>query len=241
MPIAFITGAGRGIGLETARQLAKRGYTVLCGVRTHTPELDELIADYKATNGVQAIDLNISEPESVKSAAKKVADQFGYLDVLINNAAVFNLPGHAQASEVAIEVVRETFEINFFSQVVVSQAFLPLLKKSAAPRVVNLSSSLGSLAEHAKRVGSGPASAYFAYDATKAAINMLTVNLAAELAPFGGKVNSADPGWVRTRMGGPSATRSIEEGAETPVYLATLGADGPSGGFFSNGLAPKEW
>ncbi len=230
--VVLITGANKGIGLETARQLGKAGHTVLIGSRDR--QRGEAAAKQLSAEGVDAhaVELDVNSPASIEKAAGWVAERFGRLDSLVNNAGV-NLEGWGvPTTGVSLETWRKTFDTNLFAVVAVTQAFLPLVRKSAAGRIVNLSSILGSLALHAD-----PASPIYhfksaAYDASKAALNQYTTHLAYELRDTPIKVNSAHPGWVKTDLGGAGAPMEVTDGAKTPVWLATLPADGPTGGFF---------
>jgi NAD(P)-dependent dehydrogenase (short-subunit alcohol dehydrogenase family) len=233
--IALVTGANKGIGFETARQLAAEGITALLGARDKKRGLEAAEALKKEGLDVQFLQLDVNDPASQDSAAKFIADKFGKLDILINNAGAlrdFGVP----ASKGTAEQWRETFETNLFSLISLTQKLLPLIKKSDAGRIVNLSSILGSLTfNSATNSDSGPMSATTAYHASKAALNMFTVHLANELKDTPIKVNAAHPGWVKTDMGGEAAPLSVEEGAKTSIWLATLPKDGPTGGFFHNG------
>ena len=233
---ALITGANTGIGLETARQLGKQGVTVLVGARDSgkgKAAVEELRQD-----GVDAhaVEIDVSDSASIKAAAEKVARDFGRLDILINNAGVMTDDKKKQVSEQALETWRETFDTNLFGVIETTQAFLPLLRKSEAGRIVNLSSILGSTEYHAT-----PGSPVYdakntpAYNVSKAALNAYTVQLAHELKGTKVKVNAAHPGWVKTDMGGEEAPMDIENGAKTSVALATLNGDGPNGAFVHMG------
>lgn len=234
--IALITGANRGLGLETARQLGERGVTVLLGARD--AEQGRLAAAQLREQGTDAFELrlDVTDAESIAAAAAEVERRWQRLDVLINNAGV--APEMMQpASQAPLSDWHRTFETNLFGLVAVTQAFLPLLRRSGAGRIVNLSSNLGSLGAAsdpespiAMVVGHGAA-----YGASKSALNMFTVHLARELAGTGIKVNSAHPGWVKTDMGGEQAPMELVDGARTSVQLALLPADGPTGGFFHLG------
>lgn len=230
--VALITGANKGIGLETARQLARRGLMVLIGARDEARGRAAAETLQKEGLDARAVRLDVTDEGSVRAAADRIAADPGRLDVLVNNAGVMIEGQDGPASSTSVETLRTTFEANFFGLVSVTQAFLPLLRKSPAGRIVNLSSILGSIAEHAD-----PNSGIFpmkvtAYDCTKAAVNMYTNHLAHELRGTAVKVNAAHPGWVKTDMGGPQAPMEIVDGAATSVWLATLPESGPSGGFF---------
>lgn len=229
--VALVTGANKGIGLETARQLGKLGYTVLVGARD-AAKGKSAVAEL-AKDGIQArpVTLDTSKSADRDAVAKFIEENFGKLDVLVNNAGV-SLDKGAATSAVSERILRDTFETNFFAVVALTQKLLPLIRKSDAGRIVNLSSILGSLTEH-----SDPKSVIYqmkplAYDSSKTALNAFTVHLAYELRDTPIKVNSAHPGWVKTDMGGAEAPMNIVDGAKTSVRLATLPADGPSGGFF---------
>ncbi len=231
---ALVTGANKGIGLETARQLAKRGYHVLVGARDAgrgQAAADQLKAEGGSAEFVQ---LDVTSDADRRAVANHVADAFGKLDVLVNNAAIA-ADGEHKSSGVPDDILRRTFDANFFSVVALTQALLPSLRKSDAGRIVNLSSGLGSLTLHSDPTWSFYDFKPMAYDASKTAINAFTVHLAHELRDTPIKVNAADPGWVKTDMGTDAAPLNVAEGAQTPVTLATLPADGPTGGFFHRG------
>lgn len=235
--VAFITGGNRGIGLETARMLAKQGVDVVIGSRD--PEKGEAAADALAAENliVSSIGCDVTKPADHRAALDYLQRKFGKLDILINNAGVMpssKIP-NSGTTAAPMQVLRDTFEANFFAQVALTQTLLPLIRLSPAGRIVNLSSILGSLT-----LQSTPGSPIydfknFAYDASKTALNALTIHLAYELRGTPIKVNSAHPGWVKTEMGGPEAPMEIIDGAKTSVQLATLGPDGPTGGFFHMG------
>jgi NAD(P)-dependent dehydrogenase (short-subunit alcohol dehydrogenase family) len=234
--ITLITGANKGIGLETARQLGKLGHILLIGARDAAKgnaAVDALRQEGTAAHWVQ---LEVTDAKSIAAAVSAVERQFGKIDVLINNAGVISYTGDGPASTTTDAALRSAFEVNFFGLIAVTQAFLPLLKKSIAGRIVNLSSILGSIAEHADPNSGIYNFKFTAYDTSKAAVNMYTNHLAHELRGTPIKVNAAHPGWVKTDMGGPDAPMEIIDGAKTSVMLATLPADGPSGGFYHMGV-----
>lgn len=229
--VALITGANKGLGLEIARQLAKQGLTVLVAGR----DLSKAEAAASTLRGegldARALQLEVTDSAQISDAVARVEREFGKLDVLINNAGIFVDHG----AESSVNALRETFETNVFAPFAVTEAFLPLLDKSDAPRIVQHSSVLGSLATLSADAMMAAHTGQ-AYSASKSALNMLTVLLAKRLAAkpkF--KVNAAHPGWVKTDLGGPQAPLEIEVGAETAVQLATLAADGPTGGYFHRG------
>jgi NAD(P)-dependent dehydrogenase (short-subunit alcohol dehydrogenase family) len=231
--VALITGANKGLGLETARQLGGLGIGVLLGSRDLAK--GEAAAAALLAEGIDARALKLDVVNAVDraGAVAAIADGFGRLDILVNNAAVMLDPrGGNRTSTTPTEMLRETFETNFFALIELTQALLPLLKKSEAGRIVNLSSILASLTYHATPGSPIYDAKTFAYDASKSALNAFTIHLAHELRATKIKVNSAHPGWVKTDMGGEGAMMELVDGATTSVELATLPADGPSGGFF---------
>ncbi|HEX5176456.1 MAG TPA: SDR family oxidoreductase [Chthoniobacteraceae bacterium] len=239
--IALITGANKGIGLETARQLGKKDITVLLGARDSAKA--ETASGGLRKDGIDAhpIVIDVSDSESIRTAARQVERDFGRLDILVNNAGVMTDDKEKKVSEQTLETWRKTFDTNLFGLIETTQAFLPLLRKSEAGRIVNLSSILGSITLHAAP-GSPiyESKSYASYNVSKSAVNAFTVQLAYELKGTPLKVNAAHPGWVKTEMGGEGATMEIVDGAKTSVALATLAADGPSGSFVHLG-EPLPW
>jgi NAD(P)-dependent dehydrogenase (short-subunit alcohol dehydrogenase family) len=236
--IALITGANRGLGLETARQLGVQGITVLLAARD-LAKAEEAAATLKKEGiDARAIKLDVDQPADYADVARTIEKDFGVLDILVNNAGIFlDNRGPNETSTTSEKVLRRTFDTNFFAVVSLTQALLPLLRKSKAGRIVNLSSILGSLTLHATKGSYVYDAKTFAYDASKAALNSFTIHLAHELADTKIKVNSAHPGWVKTEMGGEGAMLEIEDGVKTSVQLATLPEDGPTGGYFHMGEA----
>ncbi len=235
--IALITGANKGIGFETARQLGQQQVTILLGARD--PAKGEAAAGKLRGEGldVRALPLDVTNTDSIRRAVEKVAQEFGRLDILINNAGVMVDDQTKKVSEQSLDAWRTTFDTNVFGLIATTQAFLPLLRKSAAGRIVNLSSILGSNTLH-----SDPQSPIYdfkvpAYNVSKSAVNAYTVQLAYELRDTPIKVNAAHPGWVKTEMGGEGATMELPDGAKTSVALATLAADGPTGSYTHMGEA----
>ncbi|HWZ50023.1 MAG TPA: SDR family oxidoreductase [Granulicella sp.] len=232
--IALITGANKGIGLETARQLAGQGIVVLLGAR----DLAKGEAAAKTLQGeglkVRAVKINVDDPADHKAIAALIEKEYGVLDILVNNAGVMrdNFPAPNETSVTSDAVLRETFDTNFFAVVALTQTLLPLLRKSEAGRIVNLSSILGSLTLHATAGSPIYDAKIFAYNTSKAALNSFTIHLAHELAGTKIKVNSAHPGWVKTDMGTDAAPMELVDGAKTSVWLATLPQSGPTGGYF---------
>ena len=240
-PVALVTGANKGIGYEIARQLGKdHGMTVLLGARDEARGREA--ADRLRADGVDArpLRIDVTDPASVDAAARQIERDFGgRLDVLVNNAGVAleSVP----PSQTNLANFKATYETNVFGPFVVTQTMLPLLKTSAAGRVVNVSSGLGSLAQNSDPDWAYAAVKLLAYNSSKAALNMQTVLFAAELArdtPI--KVNSADPGYTATDLNGHQGTRTVAQGAKEAVRLATLPADGPTGGYFDED-GPVPW
>ncbi len=232
--VALITGANKGIGLESAKQLAQQGITVLLGARDVAK--GEAAAKTLQDQGldVRAIKIDVGDAADRKAIAALIDKEFGALDILVNNAGVMldHFPAPNETSTTSREVLVETFETNLFAPVALTQELLPLIRKSAAGRIVNLSSILGSLTLHATKGSPIYDAKTFAYDTSKAALNSFTIHLAHELAGTAIKVNSAHPGWVKTDMGTDAAPMEIPDGAKTTVWLATLPEDGPTGGYF---------
>jgi len=233
--IALVTGATRGIGLETARQLAQQGAQVIVGAR----ELAKGEQAAKVLQGeglaAEAVAIDVTDAASIAAAAKEVERKHGRLDILVNNAGILVDDFQKKPSEQTLDTWRTTFDTNLFGLIAVTQAFLPLLRKSDAGRIVNVSSILGSLALHAD-----PASPIYdfkvpAYNVSKSAVNAWTVQLAYELRGSTIKVNTIHPGYVKTDMNKGEGEIDIPQGAKTSVELALIGADGPNGGYFHLG------
>jgi NAD(P)-dependent dehydrogenase (short-subunit alcohol dehydrogenase family) len=246
--IALITGGNRGVGFETARDLGRLGILTILGVRD--PEKGSAAVRQLVSEGgrAEALVLDVADPSTHASAYRYLDSRYGKLDILVNNAGVWKecesassaLPEENRTSTLPIEILRETFETNFFGTVQLTQCLLPLIRKAPAGRIVNVSSILGSLALHADPASRVYARKVFAYDASKTALNAFTIHLAHDLKDTPIKVNSAHPGWVRTEMGGDAAMLSPAEGGKTSAWLATLPGDGPSGGYFHLGQ-PLPW
>ena len=234
--IALITGGNKGLGLETARQLGKEGVTVLLGCRD-AGRGAQAVKDL-AKEGVSAavIALEVTDAASVQAAAAWVDKTHGRLDILVNNAGILDHAAESGPETTTVSTFRRVFETNFFGMIAVTQAFLPLLKRSPAGRIVNLSSVLGSISEHADPNSGIFQARYSAYDCSKAAVNLYTVELALTLKGSAIKVNAAHPGWGKTDLGGDGAPLPVAVGARTAVALALIGADGPTGGYFHQGV-----
>jgi NAD(P)-dependent dehydrogenase (short-subunit alcohol dehydrogenase family) len=241
--VALATGGNRGLGLQTARELVTQGVGVLLGCRD--VKKGEIVAQELRDQGyqVEAIQVDIADQRTHQAVYDYLERQYGRLDILINNAGVWKesttassqLPGDNRTSTLPSEILRETFETNFFGTVALTQKLLPLIRKSAAGRIVNVSSIMGSLTLHSDPKSPKFQKKVFAYDTSKAALNSFTIHLAHELQDTPIKVNSAHPGWVRTEMGGEGADLDISEGGRTSAWLAMLPEDGPTGGFFHLG------
>lgn len=243
--IAFITGGNRGLGFQTALELKNANAKVIIGSRD-LAHGEQAVAKLRAA-GVDAdvLQFDINQPGDAEKAYEYFNSKYGRLDILVNNAGLATGgfpavgPEHS-VSEVSFDSLRKVFETNFFGPVALTRALLPLLKKSEAGRIVNLSSILGSLTLHADPQSPIYHAKSFAYDASKTALNAFTIHLAYELRDTKIKVNSAHPGWVKTEMGGPHAPMELSEGAKTSAALATLPDDGPTGGYFHLGQ-PLPW
>lgn len=221
--VAVVTGGNRGLGLETCRQLGERGMRVVLTARD--PEAGRDAAGELRSDGLDVTfrRLDVTEPDQVGEVARFLAEEIGRVDVLVNNAGLYLDRGVA-ALDVDLDTVRRTMEVNAYGPLRLCQALVPMMQSRGYGRVVNVSSGSGAFDE----MGTGT----LAYGASKTWLNAMTRKVALEAEDDGVLVNAVDPGWVRTRMGGQDAPRSPEEGADTIVWLATLPADGPTGGFF---------
>lgn len=220
VPVALVTGANRGIGLEVCRQLAAKGYRTLLGARTMEKAR---AAAGSVTGQVFPLLLDVTKPKTIAAALARVLSEFGRVDVLVNNAGILLDEGES-ILDVSPDVIQETFATNLLGAVAVSQAFVPSMVERKFGRVVNVSSRAGQLSAMATYAP--------VYSMSKTALNAFTRQLAAHTKGSGVLVNCVCPGWVRTDMGGRSAPRSVEEGADTIVWLATLPKSGPTGKFF---------
>ncbi len=229
--VAVVTGANRGIGLEIARQLAALDLTVILTAR------DRVAAEATAAHlgaperSIVPRRLDVADQDSVDRFARAFRQEYDRMDVLVNNAGAY-YDIFQQAVSADLRIVEAALQVNLLGAWRMCLVAIPLMRHHGYGRIVNVSSGAGAFAE----AGGGVP----AYRTSKAALNMLTVTLAAELRGSGILVNAACPGWVRTDMGGPAAPKSVEEGADTPVWLATLPDDGPTGGFFRD-RRPIPW
>ncbi len=219
--VALVSGTSRGIGAEIARQLAAdHGFVVFAGARD--PD------DVEEADGIVPIELDVTDEDEIFAAQERLGSEVGHLDTLVNNAGVYGDP--IGAADYDLDRAHEVLEVNTFGPWRLIEAFLPLLRRSSQPRIVNVSSGAGQLSD----MYGGRA----AYRVSKAALNALTRTLAWDEGDM--KINAMCPGWVRTDMGGAGATKSVEDGADTAVWLARLPDDGPTGGFFRD-RKPIPW
>ncbi len=239
MNTVLITGANRSIGFETAKQLLKQGYYVYLGCRDlekGSQAVEQL--KQEGLDSVEPILIDVTDAASIAAASETLANKTGVLDVLINNAGVLG-EFHQNAVEAAVSVYRQVYETNVFGVIEVTNAFLDMLKNAEAPRIVNVTSGLGSLHLH-----SDPAWKYYsvkpaAYLTSKAALNGFTIALAYELRETDFKVNAVDPGYTATDFNNHSGPGTVQEAAERIVKAATLDKDGPTGQFFSDDNSPE--
>jgi NAD(P)-dependent dehydrogenase (short-subunit alcohol dehydrogenase family) len=229
--VALVSGGNRGIGLDVVRQLGERGITVVLGSRDL--KRGEKVAAELEAKGLRIVakQLDIRDEANVERVARELEEEFGRVDILVNNAGVTD-PWRGTAEDADFDAVKEVLETNLFGAWRLAKAVIPLMRRNGYGRIVNLSSGMGQLSDMG---GHSPG-----YRVSKTGLNALTRMLASELAGENILVNSVCPGWVRTDMGGPGARRSVEEGADTPVWLATLPDGGPSGGFFRD-RKPIPW
>ena len=232
--VAFITGANRGIGFETSKQLAKKNTKVILGSR----DLDKgkKAIEKLATEGINAdlVQYDAFDLNAPQKVYDYISKEYKKLDILINNAGVL-LTGNlfvTNSSSVSDKDIKDTFQTNLFSVISLTQKLLPLIKKSDAGRIVNVSTILSSLTLHSAKDSPITPAKEFAYNASKTALNAFTIHLANELKDTKIKVNSGHPGWVKTELGGPNAPIEVKDSFETSLRLATLDENGPTGGLF---------
>ncbi|WP_296747285.1 SDR family NAD(P)-dependent oxidoreductase [Mesorhizobium sp.] len=248
-PVALVTGANQGIGLQIARELVTHGFTVLVGSRSlgrGEAAASEIGPD------ARAIQLDVTDQSSIAAAAARIRSELGRLDALVNNAAISNTSKRqgqsvedyaklTRPSNVSLDEVRAVWETNVFGVLAVTQAMLPLLREAPAGRIVNVSSGVGSLTRNAD-----PAFPYRSifgpvYPASKTALNAMTLAMAIELEPTRIKVNAVSPGFTKTNLNGYQGTETVEEGAREAVRVALLGPDGPTGMFTHATLGTIPW
>ena len=237
--VALITGANKGIGFEITRQLGCAGMTVLLGARNS--EQGEASAQILRAEGidVDTIPLDLLQQETISAAAEWIVAEYGRLDVLVNNAGIVD-GEDGPPSSADLDAVRRVFDVNFFGTLAVTKAMLPLIRKANAGRIVSLSSGLASLTLNSDPTWVFASYKILGYWASKAAVNMMTVQLAYELRDTAIKVNAVNPGFTATDMNGYQGTQTVQEGAAEAVRLALLAADGPTGGFTGTG-ANNPW
>jgi NAD(P)-dependent dehydrogenase (short-subunit alcohol dehydrogenase family) len=246
--IALVTGANQGIGFQIAKDLAAEGLTVLVGSRN----LDN---GRKAASEIgpnaRAIQLDVTDKASIAAAAEHIATEFVRLDVLVNNAAIAkigtpqgaveDLAKKGKLSVASLDDIRTVYETNVFGVIAVTQAMLPLLRKSESARIVNVSSGVGSLTRTLGPGGEHLREIFGMYSASKTALNAVTVGFALDLAAEGIRVNAACPGFTKTALNNFQGTQSVEEGAAEPVRLALLGPDGPTGTYSNAKVGTLPW
>jgi NAD(P)-dependent dehydrogenase (short-subunit alcohol dehydrogenase family) len=226
--LALVSGGNRGIGLEVCRQLVERSYSVVMGSRD---EEQGRSAAARLPDGVIVRQLDVADPESVDRLSRSIEEEFGRLDILVNNAAISNDEGQ-RGVDADLDRVKESLEANLLGAWRLCEMAIPLMRRNGYGRIVNVSTGLAALED----MGGGSPG----YRVSKTALNALTRILASELRGSGILVNAVNPGWVQTDMGGSGATRSVEEGAEALVWAATLPNSGPTGGFFQD-RRPVPW
>ena len=235
--VALVTGANKGIGREIARGLAQSGFTVLAAARNRQRGAQAVAELADDGLDVRFQQLDVTDEPSIFAAADRVEQEFGRLDVLVNNAGI-SADLAVAPSLTALDDVRRVYETNVFGVVAVTNAMLPLLRKSDAARIVNVSSRLGSMA--GQTAPNTPLGLFLAYSSSKSALNAITVHYARELAETQIKVNAGTPGLVATDLNGFKGTRTPAQGAKVLVELALLASDGPTGGFFDED-GPVSW
>ena len=229
--IAIVTGANRGIGFESCRQLSQLSILTILTSRDESKGKAAQETLLKDGGDLDYHQLDVSDMESITRLGAYVKEKFGRCDILVNNAGVF-LDRGKSIFDVPLEILQETLEINAIGALNMCRTFLPLMQKQHYGRIVNVSSSMGKVST----LGGNSA----AYRLSKVLLNAMTRIMADEVSDKGIKINTMAPGWVRSDMGGPGAPRSLAEGADTIIWLATLPSDGPTGGFFED-RRPTDW
>jgi NAD(P)-dependent dehydrogenase (short-subunit alcohol dehydrogenase family) len=237
--VALITGANKGIGLEVAKQLGLQKIVVLVGARDPTNGAVAVKALRDLGVSAELVALDVTNPATISEAAEMVERTYGKLDILVNNAGITGC-GSPVPSEVTVETMRQVYETNVFGIVAVTNAFIPLLRKSVSGRIVNVSSGLGSITAASDPTSEFYALNYMPYQSSKTALNAVTVAYAKVLGDGPIKVNAADPGYTATDLNAHRGYRTVEQAAQIVVYLATLPNDGPTG-TFSNDDGPIPW
>lgn len=236
--VALVTGGNKGIGLEIARQLGQAGVEVLVGARDEGRGRKAAAALMEDGIRARFLPIDVVDAESISAAARSIEEQYGRLDILMNNAGITD-PEDGVPSTSSTKAVRRIFETNLFGAHAVAREMLPLIRKSPAGRIVNMSSSLGSLAMNGDPSSPYYAAQLFGYNASKAALNMLTVQLSEELRGTSVTVNSVSPGFVKSDLNGNTGYLSPEQGAQLPVAMALQGDDAKSGQFLdATGATP---
>jgi NAD(P)-dependent dehydrogenase (short-subunit alcohol dehydrogenase family) len=236
--IALVTGANKGLGFEVARHLGASDCSVLLGARNKA--LGEEAAGTLKREGceVRYLSIDLDDPATIAAAAREIEKNFGHLDILVNNAGIA-AQGDGLPSSVSLDAIERDFRVNFLGSVAVTQAMLPLLRKASSANIVNVSSGLGSLTKSGDPAWTHVSAKYLGYAASKAALNMLTVQLAYELRETSIKVNSVDPGYTATDLNQHQGPQTIPEGAAEIIRLAMLPGDGPTGAFTNrHGIVP---
>ncbi|MFZ3331069.1 MAG: SDR family oxidoreductase [Candidatus Acidiferrales bacterium] len=247
-PVALVTGANQGIGLQIAKDLVTHGFTVLVGSRNL--ERGEAAAKQIGPDA-QAIQLDVTDQASITAAEKRICEELGRLDVLVNNAAISHTSKRpdmpiaefaklTRPSNVSLAEMRAVWDTNVFGVLAVTQAMLPLLREAPAARIVNVSSGVGSLTRNSDKASPWRSIFGPVYPASKTALNAITLAMAIELESTAIKVNAACPGYTKTNLNNYTGTRTVEQGAREPVRLALLDANGPTG-TFSNEEGPLPW
>ncbi|MDP4508324.1 SDR family oxidoreductase [Nonomuraea turcica] len=227
--IALITGANKGIGYEIARLLAEQGVTAIVGARD-----EERGRAAGERLGLPYVRVDVTDEDSAAAVAKWIEQEYGTLDILVNNAGIAGDLNQVVPSTASAQALRDVYETNVFGVVTVTNAMLPLLRTSAAGRIVNMSSELGSLSMAAAPDSPFAEATFLAYNSSKSALNMITVLYARELKDTAIKVNAANPGYCATDLNGHAGFRTAEQGAAIAVRLATLGEDGPTGAYLQD-------